>query len=133
MPSEVRVPIASLADIVAARQRGRELAAEMGFSSFNLTLIATAIAEVARNIVDFAERGEMTISVIKNGTRQGLQIVATDQGPGIADISTAMRDGYSSANGLGIGLPGARRIMDEFEITSEVGKGTTVTMKKWEA
>ena len=133
MPSEVRVPIASLADIVAARQRGRELAAQMGFSSFNLTLIATAIAEVGRNIVDFAERGEMTISMIKNGTRQGVQIVATDQGPGIADISTAMRDGYSSANGLGIGLPGARRIMDEFEITSEVGKATTVTMKKWEA
>jgi len=131
MPSEVRVPIASLADIVAARQQGRELAAQMGFSSFNLTLIATAIAEVGRNIVDFAERGEMTISMIKNGTRQGVQIVATDQGPGIADISTAMRDGYSSTNGLGIGLPGAKRVMDEFEITSKPGQGTTVTMKKW--
>jgi serine/threonine-protein kinase RsbT len=133
MLDEARVPIQSLADIVAARQRGRELAARAGFSSVNLTLIASAISEVARNIVDFAEIGEVTITLLENGTRKGVKIVATDRGPGIADISTAMRDGYSSTNGLGIGLPGAKRVMDEFEVTSQPGKGTTVTMKKWTA
>jgi serine/threonine-protein kinase RsbT len=133
MVNEARVPIQSLADIVAARQRGRELAARAGFSNFNRTLIASAISEVARNIVDFAEHGEVTISLLENGTRKGVKIVATDRGPGIADISRAMRDGYSSTNGLGIGLPGAKRVMDEFEITSKPGQGTTVTMKKWTA
>jgi serine/threonine-protein kinase RsbT len=133
MLDEARVPIQSLADIVAARQRGRELAARAGFSSVNLTLIASAISEVARNIVDFAEIGEVTITLLENGNRKGVKIVATDRGPGIADISTAMRDGYSSTNGLGIGLPGAKRVMDEFEVTSQPGKGTTVTMKKWTA
>jgi serine/threonine-protein kinase RsbT len=133
MLDEARVPIQSLADIVAARQRGRELAARAGFSNSNLTLIASAISEVARNIVDFAENGEVTITLLENGTRKGVKIVASDRGPGIADISAAMRDGYSSTNGLGIGLPGAKRVMDEFEITSKLGKGTTVTMKKWTA
>jgi serine/threonine-protein kinase RsbT len=133
MLDEARVPIRSLADIVAARQRGRELAARAGFTNVNLTLIASAISEVARNIVDFAENGEVTITLLENGSRKGVKIVAFDRGPGIADISAAMRDGYSSTNGLGIGLPGAKRVMDEFEVTSKPGKGTTVTMKKWTA
>jgi serine/threonine-protein kinase RsbT len=133
MPSEVRVPVRSVADIVTARQKVRQLAGQAGFSNSNLTLIATAISEVARNIVEYANSGELIVSVIKNGTRNGVKIIAKDQGPGIADITAVMRDGYSTGKGLGIGLPGTRRLMDEFEIISTPGKGTTVTMKKWTA
>ena len=125
--------IQSSADIVTARRQGRALASRAGFSNSNLTIIATAISEVARNIVEYAQEGEVTISLIGDEHKQGIQIVAADQGPGIADLSTVMRDGFSTGKGLGIGLPGARRLMDEFEIASELGKGTTVTMKKWVA
>ena len=114
-----------------ARQQGRALASQVGFSSSNLTIIATAISEVARNIVEYAKEGEVILSLIHDTHKSGVQIVAADQGPGITDVSTVMRDGYTTGKGLGIGLPGARRLMDEFEIKSEVGKGTTVTMKKW--
>ena len=131
MEREVRVRIQSSTDIVSARQQGRALAAQAGFSSSNLTIIATAISEVARNIVEYAKEGEVVLTLINNGHRKGLQIVASDEGPGIADIATVMRDGYSTGKGLGIGLPGSRRLMDEFEITSQVGRGTTVTMRKW--
>jgi serine/threonine-protein kinase RsbT len=129
--AEVHVRIQSSADIVAARQQARALASRAGFSHSNLTLIATAVSEVARNIVEYANEGEVIIRLINDANKQGVEIIAADQGPGIADVSTAMRDGYSTGKGLGIGLPGARRLMDEFEIASEVGKGTTVTMKKW--
>jgi len=131
MTNEVRVRIQSSADIVTARQEGRSMAAMLGFSSTNLTIIATAISEVARNIVEYAKEGEIAIVPVGNGTAKGLQIVARDQGPGIADLETAMRDGYSTSKSLGLGLPGAKRLMDEFEITSRVGEGTTITMKKW--
>ena len=130
-PREARVRIQSSADIVTARQQGRSIAAEIGFSNSNLTIIATAISEIARNIVEYAKEGEAIISLINDGPRQGIQIVLSDEGPGIPDTSTVMRDGFSTGRGLGIGLPGARRLMDEFEIVSEVGRGTTVTMKKW--
>jgi serine/threonine-protein kinase RsbT len=129
--SEVRVRVQSSADIVAARQQGRAMAGRAGFSNSNLTIIATAISEVARNIVEYAKEGDVFITVIQNATKRGVEIVAADQGPGIADVATVMRDGYSTSKGLGIGLPGARRLMDEFEIASEIGRGTTVTMKKW--
>jgi serine/threonine-protein kinase RsbT len=129
--SEVRVPIHTLSDIVAARRRGREMASQIGFSNSDLTLIATAISEVTQNIVEFADNGEVIISVVRNGSRHGLKIVASDQGPGIEDVSRVMRDGYSTGKGLGIGLPGTKRLMDEFEITSKIGKGTIVTMQKW--
>jgi serine/threonine-protein kinase RsbT len=132
-PREARVRIQSSADIVTARQQGRSIAAEIGFSNSNLTIIATAISEIARNIVEYAKEGEAVISLINDGPRQGIQIVLSDDGPGIPDTSTVMRDGFSTGRGLGIGLPGARRLMDEFEIVSEVGRGTTVTMKKWMA
>lgn len=131
MLSEVRVQIHSPDDIVTVRQRCRKLAAQVGFSNSDLALIATAISEVTRNIVEYAERGEVIITPLQNGTRKGVKIVASDRGPGIADIRTVMRDGYSTGTGLGIGLPGTKRLMDRFEITSEVGKGTTVIMKKW--
>ena len=131
--SQVHVRIQNSADIVAARQQGRALASMAGFSHSNLTIIATAISEIARNIVEYATEGEVIITLINDASKKGVEIVAADQGPGIADVSTVMRDGYSTGKGLGIGLPGARRLMDEFEIASEIGKGTTVTMKKWVA
>ncbi|HEY4725222.1 MAG TPA: sigma-70 family RNA polymerase sigma factor [Actinomycetota bacterium] len=128
---EIRIPIQSDADVVTARRQGRELAAQAGFSATELTIIATAISEIARNIVMFAERGEVLISLVGENSRQGVTVVARDAGPGIPDLKQAVRDGYSGYGGMGLGLPGSRRLMDEFEITSEVDKGTTVTMTKW--
>jgi len=128
---ETRVPVATDSDVVVARQEGRELAARVGFSPAELTVIATAISEIARNIVMFAKRGEVVVSVVNENERAGVTVVARDVGPGIADLGRAVQDGYSTYGGLGLGLPGARRLMDEFEIVSEAGKGTTVTMTKW--
>jgi serine/threonine-protein kinase RsbT len=128
---EASVTIERERDVVTARQKGRELAARAGFGGTDQTLIATAISEIARNIVVYAKTGEVAIKVVSEGNRRGLLVVATDQGPGIADISLAMRDGYSTAKSLGVGLPGARRLMDELDVSSEVGRGTTVTMRKW--
>jgi serine/threonine-protein kinase RsbT len=128
---EIRVPIHSDQDIVAARQRGRSLAAELGFSPGDATLIATAISELARNIVTYARKGVILLSAIQNSSRQGILVVAADDGPGIADIRQAMRDGFSTSGSLGLGLPGVRRIMDDFEINSRSGQGTTVAVKKW--
>jgi serine/threonine-protein kinase RsbT len=131
MTHEVRVKISSAADIVAARQEARALAIEAGFSVCDSTLITTAISEITRNVLEYAKQGEVTISLLKNGTKNGVKIVVNDDGPGIANIAQVMKDGYSSRQGLGIGLPGTKRLMDEFEIRSKVGNGTTVTMKKW--
>jgi serine/threonine-protein kinase RsbT len=131
MTDEIRVPIASDVDVVQARQQGRELAAGAGFSSGDQTVIAAAISEVARNILLYAKRGEVCFTVVNNGDRRSLVVVAQDQGPGIPDIDRAMQDGYSTSGGLGLGLPGARRLMDEFDVKSAVGKGTIVTMRKW--
>jgi serine/threonine-protein kinase RsbT len=128
--TELHTLIATEADIVLARQQGRTMAAKLGASLSEVTLIATAISELARNIVSYAKQGEIIFSVVE-GSRRGIKIVARDQGPGIPDVALAMRDGYSTGGGLGLGLPGAKRLMDEFEIVSEVGKGTTVTMTKW--
>ncbi|MGH9557870.1 MAG: anti-sigma regulatory factor [Bryobacteraceae bacterium] len=127
----MQVPIASDVDIVGARMAARELALEVGFDGAELVMIATAVSEVARNIVEYAKPGEVSLEAISNGYKNGLQVVARDGGPGIADVSLAMQDGYSSARGLGLGLPGARRLMDEFQIESQPGKGTSITMKKW--
>lgn len=129
MPAE-QIAIERDADIVTARQKGRALAAACGFSTTDQTLIALAISELARNIVSYAKRGEIVLSTVE-GERRGIEIIARDQGPGIADIELALRDGYSTAKSLGLGLPGARRVMDEFEIESELGRGTTVTVRKW--
>lgn len=125
------VVIARDGDIVEARRKGRELAQRIGFTGSDLTLIATAISEIARNIVVYADRGRISLSEADNGGRRGIVVIARDEGPGIADIERAMRDGYSTGNSLGLGLPGARRLMDDFEIMSTVGQGTTVTMRKW--
>jgi serine/threonine-protein kinase RsbT len=129
--SEVRVQIEREADIVLARQAGRQLAAQLGFTTTDQTLIATAISEVARNIVVYAQQGEIVLTRADEAGRVGIQVVAIDNGPGIDNKEMAMRDGYSTKNSLGLGLPGARRLMDDFALDSEVGRGTTVTMKKW--
>jgi serine/threonine-protein kinase RsbT len=128
---EIRVLVSSDADVVEAREKGRELSARLGFSSIDLTLIVTAISEVARNILLYAKEGEILLSLEQEDGQKGIVVVARDAGPGIPDLDLAMRDSYSTGNGLGLGLPGARRLMDEFEIASEVSKGTTVVMKKW--
>ncbi len=130
-PGAVRVPVARDADVVQARQRGREVAAQVGFTGTDLTLIATAISEIARNIVKFAERGEVVITPVNGGPRRGIHVVARDAGPGIEDPAQAMEDGYSTYQGLGLGLPGAKRLMDHFDLVSKPGEGTTVTMEKW--
>jgi len=125
------VPITSSADIVTARQRGRELASRIGFTGSDLTVIATAISELARNIVEYAKSGEIVVAPACRGGRAGIQVVARDQGPGMPDVSRAVQAGYSTGNGLGLGLPGVRRLMDDFDIDSVVGRGTTVTARKW--
>jgi len=128
---EIRVEINSDQDIVVARQKGRGLANELGFSSGDATLIATAISELARNIVSYARTGEIKLKGIHGSSRIGILVIAADDGPGIIDIRQALRDGFSTSGSLGLGLPGVRRLMDEFEITSQPGKGTTVAVKKW--
>jgi serine/threonine-protein kinase RsbT len=127
----LRVPIAADVDIVTARQEGRDLAERMGCSSIESTMIATAISEIARNVMSHAGRGEIAISTVTIDGRDAIEVVASDEGPGIVDIEGAMQDGYSTGPGLGLGLPGAGRLMDHFEVRSEVGVGTTVVMRKW--
>ena len=104
---------------------------ELGFPKTDLALIATAISELARNILTYAGEGEIEVAVEEAGGRRGLVIIARDHGPGIADISLALQDGYSTSRSLGIGLPGVRRLMDEFEVTSDPGSGTVVRAMKW--
>ena len=131
MDDEVCVPVDRDADIVVARQKGRELAATVGLAGSDLTLIATAISELARNIISYAQHGEIIFQAVRQNGRRGIIVVARDKGPGIPDIALAMQDGFSTGKSLGLGLPGARRLMDEFEIQSVVGEGTTITMRKW--
>lgn len=127
---EVQVVISGNEDIVAARQAAREVAVRAGFTGTDLTLLATAVSEVARNIVRFADHGTVTMQLLE-GPRPGIRVVARDTGPGIPDVAQAMTDGFSTDEGLGLGLPGARRLVDEFDIASEPGHGTTVVMTKW--
>lgn len=126
------VAIRADVDIITARQRGRDLGMELGFPKTDLALIATAISELARNILTYADQGEIEVAVEESTGRRGLVIVARDEGPGIADISLALQDGYSTSRSLGIGLPGVRRLMDEFELTSEPGSGAVVRATKWQ-
>lgn len=126
-----RIRIRRDTDIVVAREEGRRCAATLRFASSDLTFIAAAISEVARNLLTHAGSGEISIGIQRKNGHPGIVIGARDDGPGIADIQLAMRDGYSSSGGLGRGLPGVRRLMDEFDIRSEPGTGTVVTMGKW--
>ena len=127
----VHVPITSDADLVTARAEGRALATALGFSRTDATLIATAISEIARNIVVHVGTGEVELRPVVEETRYGIVVVARDEGSGIRNIEAALQDGYAGRGGLGLGLPGARRLMDEFEVTSDADTGTTVVMSKW--
>ncbi len=129
--NEIVVKIKSDVDVIIARQEGRKIAVDLGFNNGQATLVATAISEVARNIVSYAGSGEIVLKIVEKDSKKGISIIARDKGPGIPDIDLAMQDGYSTSGGLGLGLPGAKRIVDDFQVESEVGKGTTVRMTKW--
>jgi serine/threonine-protein kinase RsbT len=129
MDDEIRIRITSDADMVPARAEGRALAMALGFSRTDATLIATAISEIARNIVVHVGSGELLIRAVHEDERYGIVVIARDEGPGIRDLEAALGHGYTGRGGLGLGLPGARRLMDEFHVDS--GSGTTVTMTKW--
>lgn len=131
MEDEVRVAINTDADLVTARAEGRAIAERLGFPRPDPTLVATAISEVARNIVVHAGRGEIVLKPFEDANRYGIVVIAKDEGPGIRDVEAAIRDDYSGRGGLGLGLPGARRLMDDFDIDSSASSGTTVTMRKW--
>ena len=131
MDGEVRVALRTDADLVNARAEGRAMAEQLGFPRPDPTLIATAISEVARNIVMHVGSGEIILKPLDEADRYGLVVIARDKGPGIRNVEAALRDDYSGMGGLGLGLPGARRLMDEFDIESSADSGTTVTMKKW--
>lgn len=130
-PAEARIHIDSDRAIVEARRQVRRLGAAAGFKPTDLTILATVISELARNVLLFAKTGEIMVGRIRHGSRPGIVVIATDNGPGIADVPRALEDGYSTAGRLGLGLPGAKRLMDEFEITSAPGGGTTVIARKW--
>ena len=129
------VLIAGAGDIVVARQRARELARDLGFGLVDQSRVATAVSELARNVIQHATGGcgDVAIRVLSppNPERVGLEIIVRDEGPGISDVELAMQPGYTSGDGLGVGLPGARRLMDEMEIDSALGRGTVVTIRKW--
>lgn len=137
MDEESRVRIACDEDILAARQTGRSVAMRLGFSQVEATLIASAISELARNILAYARAGEIRVQAVSAASwdgvqpRRGIQVLALDEGPGIRDVQQALRDGFSTSGSLGLGLPGVRRIADEFHIVSAENRGTTVTVRKW--
>ena len=131
MGDEVRVAIDADADLVKARAEGRAMAEQLGFPRPDPTLVATAISELARNIVVHAGRGEIVLRPLEEVHRYGIVVIARDEGTGIRDVEAALRDDYSGMGGLGLGLPGARRLMDDFDIESSADSGTIVTMKKW--
>jgi len=118
-------------DIVAARQLGRDVSKDVGFGTVDQARIATAISELARNIYLYAGNGKVCFEVIDNMERKGMCMIATDTGPGIKNLSQVMEDGFSTMGGLGAGLPGVKRLMDEFDIQSEVGQGTRISATKW--
>lgn len=133
MPESYRLLIKSDPDIVLARQRVRAVASDLGFSSTDQTLIATAVSELTRNILSYAKEGELVVRTVEGLGRSGIEIVAEDNGPGIADVDAAMRDGYSTGGGLGLGLPGTKRLVDEFFLETRVNEGTRITVRKWVA
>jgi serine/threonine-protein kinase RsbT len=130
-PSADRLPISASEHIVIVRQAVRRRAVELGFSLVDQTKIVTAASELARNALQHGGGGQATIEIISDGSRRGLRLVFEDQGPGIADIAQAMRDGYSTDGGLGLGLSGAKRLSNEFAITSAPGAGTRVVITRW--
>jgi serine/threonine-protein kinase RsbT len=128
---EIRIPLRTERDVVSARQQAKDQGERIGLSGTEAVVVATALSEIGRNAVVYAGAGEVVLRIVEMGRQRGLQIEVIDHGPGIPDVDLAMQDGYTTAGSLGLGLPGARRLMDEFEIVSETGQGTTVTMRKW--
>jgi len=131
MTEERTLLIRSDLDIVSARVEARDMAKAVGFGTIDQARIATAISELTRNIVLYAGEGKVILRVTERGVRRGIEVICEDNGPGIEDVNLVMQDGYSTSRGLGMGLPGAKRLMDEFEIESEVGEGTRITVRKW--
>ena len=131
MEDEIRVAIRTDADVVTARQEARTLGAGIGFTSTDLTLLATAISELARNTIEHGRGGSVRLRTVVNGVRKGLRLDFVDNGPGIANVELAMQDGYTTGNGLGLGLPGTRRLVDDFELDTTPGAGTRIRMVKW--
>ncbi len=131
MVDVLRIRIESDADIARARRLGRALAKTLPFTTTDLSTISTVVAELARNMFSFATEGEIQISVADRDARKGLKIVAQDAGPGIHDTKLALVDGFSTAGRSGLGLPSVKRLVDEFEIRSELGVGTSITVHKW--
>lgn len=129
--TELTLAVVSDRDIVVVRQACKDLASRLGFTASDLTVIATAISEIGRNVVAYAGQGEVRASLVSHNGRRGIRIETVDGGPGIPDPAFALVDGFSTSGSLGLGLPGARRLMDEFELESAPGAGTTVRMTKW--
>ncbi len=125
------IPIKNDLDIISARVEAREMAKRLGFGIIDQARISTAVSELARNIVLYAPQGTVTIKIVMNNGQQGIEVICEDEGPGIEDLELAMQDGYSTSKGLGKGLPGAKRLVDEFEIESAPDQGTKVTIRKW--
>ncbi|MGW0804567.1 anti-sigma regulatory factor [Nonomuraea sp. NPDC002799] len=131
MSGDHEVVIVGSNDVVAVRQIVRSVAVEVGLSLVDQTKIVTAASELARNALVYGGGGEVRIGIVQNGPRRGLKLVFSDEGPGIPDIELALTDGWTTGNGLGLGLSGSRRLVDEFDLTSAPGKGTTVSVTKW--
>ena len=129
--TEARVLVETDRDIVTARQQGRVMAAQLGFSPGTATLIATAISELARNMLLYASHGEVTMRTIENNGSRGITVEARDDGPGIPQPQRALEDGYSTSGRLGLGLPGVKRLMDEFKLETSPGRGTRIVVHKW--
>ncbi len=127
----MKIRIKTENDIIISRSAAKNVAKEMGFGIVDQTKIATAISELARNVVAYAEEGFLVVKVVHEGNRDGIEIICEDRGPGIEDVALALKEGYSTSGGLGMGLCGARKLMDGFEIESEVGKGTRIVVTKW--
>ena len=131
MINEICIPIERDTDIVLACQKGRTLAAQKGLSDNDQVVVVIAISEIARNMLHYAGHGQIILNSVRQNGKQGIVVVAQDNGPGITNIEQVLQDGYSTGGGLGLGLSGAKRLMDEFEIVSDVDQGTTITMRKW--
>ncbi len=127
----MRIEIRTEEDIVTSRSAAKDMAREIGFGIVDQTKIATTISELTRNVVKYADEGLMVIVILNDMRRIGIEIIVEDRGPGILDINQALQEGYSSGRGLGMGLSGAKKLMDKFEVESTLGKGTRVVVQKW--
>lgn len=125
------LPVRTPEDVVLVRTSVRKMAAELRFGIVDQTKIVTAASEIARNTLDYGRGGDLRMEAVDNGLKTGLRLIFADRGPGISDIDQALRDGFTSGNGMGLGLGGTRRLMDEFEIVSRLNEGTIVTITKW--